>query len=348
MMTSNKFMVRTICSTFNQASLIVDAMNGFTMQRTSFPFLSVIMDDASSDGEPKVIEHYLEENFELTNNNFATIKETDDYRLYFTRHKTNHNCFFLVLLLKYNHQSIKKSKGSYIEEWLNSKYVAYCEGDDYWTDPAKLQMQVDFLEQHPDYTMCWHDAKKLDMNSGNFCGNHRRYTKDTTCPTEDIILQGGGFCPTASIVYRDDIRKQAPPYLFQQHIVDYPLQLYMAFNGKVRYIDRSMSVYRINVKGSWTLTIANNRDIEERRKLWSSTIKIFDDFNKYSNYKYDKLFKQRKYIYLFYEAFALGDYSLARKYWYKCNIFSRPWSLGLILPIHGMGSVADFIKKHAI
>ena len=67
--------------------------------------------------------------------------------------------YFAVVYLKENHYSQKKSKAPYLTEWEDTKYIALCEGDDYWTDPLKLQKQVDFLERHPDYSLCCHRFK---------------------------------------------------------------------------------------------------------------------------------------------------------------------------------------------
>ena len=142
-----KYMVCTRCFTFNQASFIVDTMNGFTLQETTFPVVSLIIDDASTDGEPEIIKQYLKDYFL----NPYREEETDDYCMICVKHKSNLNCTFIVFLLKYNHYSIKKSKLPYLSEWLdNSKYHALCEGDDYWIHPNKLQIQVVFLESHPD------------------------------------------------------------------------------------------------------------------------------------------------------------------------------------------------------
>lgn len=148
-----KYMVRVSCMTFNHAHYIADAMNGFCMQETNFPFVCTIMDDASTDGEQDVIKNYLEEHFDLEDSSVVRKEETDDYFLTFAQHKTNKNCYFAVLFLKYNHYSIKKPKMPYIEEWCDTKYVALCEGDDYWIDSQKLQTQTDLLDANPDISL---------------------------------------------------------------------------------------------------------------------------------------------------------------------------------------------------
>ena len=95
------FLVRISCMTFNHAPYIIDAMDGFTMQKTTFPYLCVIIDDASTDGEPEVIRHYLQDHFELDDTSLTQHDETEDYERFYSRHKENNYCFFLVVLLKY-------------------------------------------------------------------------------------------------------------------------------------------------------------------------------------------------------------------------------------------------------
>ena len=130
-MQNKEYMVCVKCLTYNHAPYIEDAMNGFCIQETSFPFVCVIIDDASMDGEQEVIKNYLEHHFDLSDKHAICMEETEDYSLTFARHKSNANCFFAVYLLKYNHDQIKKSKNAYFNEWSNCvQYYANCEGDD--------------------------------------------------------------------------------------------------------------------------------------------------------------------------------------------------------------------------
>ena len=123
-------MVWVSCMTYNHSAFIVDAMNGFCRQQTNFPFVCTIIDDCSTDGEQQVIIKYLQTNFDLGTDSITRTDETNDYKLIFSRHKINKNCFFVVLFLKYNHYK-KKAKSPYISEWnQGSKYYAICECDD--------------------------------------------------------------------------------------------------------------------------------------------------------------------------------------------------------------------------
>ena len=167
-MNDNQYMVYVQCMTYNQAQFIVDTMNGFCMQETSFPYVCVIVDDCSTDGEQDVIKHYMKYHFNMSNKAVIREEETDDYTLLFAQHKTNINCYFCVLFLKYNHYG-KKTKIPYIREWRDlSRYSATCEGDDYWTSPVKLQKQVDFLENHPEYVLTCHRYSIYDEEEGRF------------------------------------------------------------------------------------------------------------------------------------------------------------------------------------
>ena len=144
-----KFKVAVCCMTYNQSKYITDAMNGFTMQQTDFPFVCIIVDDASTDGEQEVIRKYVEENFDLSEGSAAYSKETDYAVITYAQHKTNKNCYFAVLYLKENHYSQKKDKSPYLKEWRDGvEYMAICEGDDYWIVPDKLQVQYEILENN--------------------------------------------------------------------------------------------------------------------------------------------------------------------------------------------------------
>jgi glycosyltransferase involved in cell wall biosynthesis len=138
------------------------------MQQTDFPFVCAIVDDASTDGEQIVLRGYLNANFDLQDKSVSYEKDTEYGHVTFARHKTNENCFFAVTYLKENHYSQKKPKVQYLTEWMDAKYIALCEGDDYWTDPQKLQKQVSFLEEHLDYSLCCHRYKIYNQNEGTW------------------------------------------------------------------------------------------------------------------------------------------------------------------------------------
>ena len=171
-MDQNTYMVHTTCQTYNHAAFIEETFNGFTSQETKFPFICCILDDASTDGEQDVIRKYLQEHFDLEDKSITCEEETEDFTYIFTRHKTNHNCFFALYFLKHNNkegQTLFHRVIQYTSGWTKkSKYIAFCEGDDYWTDSKKLQKQVDFLESHPEYAICSHDFVRYDEYQKKF------------------------------------------------------------------------------------------------------------------------------------------------------------------------------------
>lgn len=156
-MNISDFKVCVKCSTYNHSKYITDAMDGFCMQITDFPFVCLIVDDCSTDGEPVVINSYIDKYFNVIECPIRNLKDMSEHaEVVFARNIKNPNCYFAVYFLTYNHYSIKKSKLNYLKEWRdNISLEALCEGDDYWTSANKLQIQVDFLEQHPDYSMCF-------------------------------------------------------------------------------------------------------------------------------------------------------------------------------------------------
>ena len=249
----SKFLVCVRCFTYNHAPFIVDTMNGFIMQKTEFPFVCTIVDDASPDGEATIITQYLAQHFDLDDTTIVRREETDDFRLVFARHLENINCYFAVILLKYNHQSIQKKKMPYIAEWyLNAKYHAPCEGDDYWIDEKKLQKQVSFLESNPDYSLCFHSV--------NECFEGRPRLNHVRTIVEDREYSGIEWYKNrpsqfASFVFRTSILNTElyKRFLHDSGFIvgDVPLLLICAHYGKLRGMSSVMSVYRHNETG-WT------------------------------------------------------------------------------------------------
>ena len=240
-----KFKVCCCCFTFNHAKYITDAMNGFTMQQTSFPFICTIVDDASTDGEQDVIRKHMEENFDFSEGSVAFHHETDYAHIIYAQHKTNKNCYFAVLYLKENHYSQRKPKMGYLSEWRDMcEYEAICEGDDYWIVPDKLEKQVKFLDSNSNYGMCGGNAyyyiqknrtkfkmninkKEVDFYSALLCGQ-------IGAPTCTVM-----FRLSAIIGYTDFITSQRWP------LGDLPMWLYILRNYKIKIFEDLFSVYRI-------------------------------------------------------------------------------------------------------
>lgn len=296
MVNTNIFFVSIICPTYNQSSYIIDAMNGFAMQQTNFPFLAVIIDDASTDGEQEVIKSYIEEHFDHLEGSGYKEWETEDACWTFAQHVENKSCHFVVAYLKKNLYGNPK-KNEIIKEFLQSKYIALCEGDDYWTDPLKLQKQVDFLEGHEEYCLCCSDA--LVLNQGQM-ESWKRYTDDCKVPVEDIVIGGGLWLQTVTFVYRNGLLNNYPDCCRKCHVGDYPLIIWAALNGGVYYLHDETGVYRFQSAGSWTLAI-KNKPIESLMKGWRSEVEMLKGLDEWSSGMYSGAFCRRIRDYYFNE-----------------------------------------------
>jgi len=241
------FFVIVECMTFNHHFFIEETMNGFCIQKTDFPYLCIVMDDCSTDGEQKVIEKYLHDYFRIFD-----IKETDDYVLKICRHETNENCWFAVFYLKYNHWVAGKSKYPYYSYWLkNCKYIALCEGDDYWIDKEKLQMQVDVLEQNPRCTCCGHGFLTHFQNSND--------EKDFTIydSGKDFFLftsesrENKWVLKTLTCLYRRNVFEECINRHYQ-YGKDYNFQWHALKNGDGIYIPKPMGIYNVHDGGVWS------------------------------------------------------------------------------------------------
>lgn len=287
---NSQYQVWVRCMTYNHSKFIRDALDGFCMQQTNFPFVCTIVDDASTDGEQEIIKQYLQEYFDLSDKERVRNEETDDFTLVFAQHKTNKNCFFAVYLLKYNHYSIKKPRLPYLKEWTNIRYEALCEGDDYWTCSEKLQLQIDFLDAHPDHSLCFH-ANLMLYNDGKSKESYPYNDDKEDCPIKDIILGGGGFMATNSMVYVRNMGDDYRIWAKSSHVGDSPLMLTLAARGKVAYINTVMSCYRVASLGSWTQRIL--MDKKKSKEHYKRTLLSWKEFDEWTEYKYHNYIQKK-------------------------------------------------------
>lgn len=236
------FLVCVKCMTYNHERYIVDALNGFVLQNTTFPVVYAIVDDASTDGNVLKIKEFVNANFDLQETGVAYMKDADYGHITFARHKTNKNCHFAVLCLKENHHRQKKKKAPYLQEWMNTKYVAICEGDDYWTDPLKLQKQADFMEENPEFGLCYTDFDLYDQNSNKFTRaifENSVYKRPTSF--EEHLVDCGYIAPM-SWLYRKSVFDELEYKRFTDGTFAYALAFMK--QSKVFYMPEVTCVYR--------------------------------------------------------------------------------------------------------
>ena len=245
------YMVLCSTITYNQAPYITDTMNGFCMQQTSFSYACYIIDDASTDGEQDVIKAYLDEHFQMDK---AEQYELELANVIVAKHNTNPNCTFAVYLLKRNLWKEPDLKRPLGRPWTQRcKYIALCEGDDYWTDPLKLQKQVDILEADESLMACCTNCSVVDMK-GNVLEEKRvqpvvvKENKQGRYSLRDFFDQGHQY-PTLSVVYRnthqDEVRQKTTT-MRNPYMGDWTLWIALLCFGDMYYLDEVTCAYRIN------------------------------------------------------------------------------------------------------
>lgn len=265
-MINQKPLVSILCATFNQKDYIAQTIEGFLMQKVNFPIEIIIHDDASTDGTSDIVRKYATEYPDI-------IKPIYQKENQYSQHKGLWKNFIYP-----------KAKG---------KYYAECEGDDYWTDPNKLQRQVDFLESHPDYSLCVHKAICFNDKKQAFESCFPKIHEETDFTVKDIISGGGGFFSTNSMLYKADYQSFESIWSLCP-VGDYPLAIKLALKGKVHYFPEIMSCYRSFAKGSWSVRTLCGKDAKEKRSKFIKAMDIFlDALNKFTHYKYTEEIKNK-------------------------------------------------------
>ena len=251
--------VSICCLAYNQIDYIRDALEGFVRQKTSFAFEVLIHDDASTDGTDRVIREYAERYPELIRPVFQ--KENQ-----YSRGLTNVSGTF----------NFPRARG---------RYIAMCEGDDYWTDVNKLQVQAEFLDANPDCSLVFHGARVEVQGKALTERRMRPYRGDRRNAPEEIICKTSGYS-TAALMFRTDMVRNLPDFYVRAPIADIPLQLMAAARGWAYYMDKEMCVYRLGGSGSWTQSMKDG-DYEEKQ---------------------DRYFRQMKEMYRGYDLWTRGQF----------------------------------------
>ena len=255
--------VSIYCLVYNHGKYLKSALEGFVNQKTNFDYQVIVHDDCSSDNSVDIIKQYAE--------------------------KYPH--IIKPIYQKENQYSKGvRIKETFIAPMIEGEYVGICEGDDYWCDNNKLQMQVDFLDNNLDYIACVHDTLQLNMDD-NKTKRMFKYGKDKDISLENVIA--GKCYHTSSLIYRKEMFFSNPPFYEEAKTFgDVPLAINLILNGKVRYIDKVMSVYRHGTIGSWSFR--NECDLDARAKSYKYYVNMLKSVNEYSKYKYSNLLN--KYI----------------------------------------------------
>ena len=285
-MESNSCMVSVYCSVYNHKKYIAQCLDSLVSQKTSFEYEIIVKDDASTDGTSDIIREYAEK---------------------YPRR-------VVPLILSENH--LQRGLGAVAFEKAYSmtrgKYIAMCEGDDFWTDENKLQKQVDFMESHPEYSLCGHAAYYADENGGLMKDKFFRLSKGTGDLTMEEILSNWSMA-TCSLLYRKSCRADVI-FPFQGACInsDYALMVYMALRGKVYYCDELMGAYRKGSSGSVSQKAKTDSAYLKKRRL--EFAQMLDRIDAYTDGKYSDIITRQKRLVLFNLYLHLGDGKELKQY----------------------------------
>lgn len=233
-------------TTYHHARFIRECLDGILMQQTSFPFEIVIGEDESTDGTREICIDYAK-------------RFPDKIRLFLRDRSLSQYYENGVFVCRFN--------GTWTRISCRGKYIALCEGDDYWTDPLKLQKQYDYLEAHPDCVICHHNMRILDDKSDNSIAFTNPPHQKPVSAIED--LAGGNFISTASCFFRNGFTQVFPEWAIGVPLGDYVLHLHNALHGNIGYIPDVMGVYRVHSGGVWA-----GKTIQTMRILLVSVLEL--------------------------------------------------------------------------
>ncbi len=262
----NSIKVTIICYTYNQEKYIRQCLDGLVMQQTDFAFEVIVHDDASTDSTADIIREY--EN-----------KYPEIIRPYYQKE----NVFSRNI-------PIEKT---FLASMIRGKYIAFCEGDDYWFDIHKLEKQVNIMESQPDCHFCVHRVKNI-REDGSGIGTFYPQVplQQKIISPQDLIKHAleYDFHTTSYFIRVSDYISyiQNPPiYRLVSPVGDTPLMLYCATLGNAYYLDETMTCYRNSSVGSWSRRIADSK--EKQIELWNKRIILYQEYDYCTNGQFKDL-----------------------------------------------------------
>ena len=249
------------CITYNHQDFIADAIEGFLQQVCSVPFEIIIHDDASTDQTARIIESYQQRYPDLI---FPILQTENQHAL---GKKSTLHCF-------------ARARG---------RYIALCEGDDYWLSPDKLNLQYVALQRHPLSQLCFHAARQITHGSEqvSLVAHHR--TLEHVFSASEMIAGNGDFCPTASMLFEKKVVDTLPAWFEQAPVGDYFYQMLASLQGGAVFLPEAMSVYRAQVPGSWS---ARAQQLEPRLKHYQGVHKALQALDQDTKGVYHSLFQR--------------------------------------------------------
>ena len=244
--------VSVLMITYNQEKFIAQAIESALVQQVNFEYEIVIGEDCSTDRTREIVISYL--------------KQYPDKIRVLLPDKN------LGMLHNFS-QTFKACRG---------KYIAILEGDDYWTSPYKLQKQVDFLDNHPECSSCFHNVLVVyDDIKQNHLYHNEQMNKFYTI--EELLYKN--FIPTSSTMFRNGLFETFPSWYFTLLMGDWALNIFNAQRGKLGYINEVLGCYRIHSGGVWT-SLSTIQNLEAK-------INFYKQIDAYLNDQYTNIINGR-------------------------------------------------------
>lgn len=259
-MQKNRVLVSVSCLAYNHEKFIEKAIESFLMQKVNFKYEIIIHDDASTDRTTEIIKKYEEKYPEI----IKPIYQKEN---------------------QYSKKDVSITK-DFILPKTQGKYIAFCEGDDFWTDENKLQKQVEYMERNPECGLCFHTVDIYDDKKKEIIGKIKTYEKSQISTTDDIILGDGDFMGTNSIFCRRVHAVELPKFYRDAPVGDYPMQIFFSMNNYAYFMEETMSAYRVNTGTSWTSRIEKN--YSKKMQMIQRIINMLEEVDSYSKGKYHK------------------------------------------------------------
>ena len=253
--------ITVVVMTFNHKKYIGHALDSILSQKTDVDFDILIHDDCSEDGTYSILLKYQN-------------KYPEKIRI--IRQETR----------KFITEGFNMMILNHVVPHINAKYVAYCDGDDYWCDELKLKKQYDFMESHPNYSMCFHCAYQLRPNNDM---SSKWFIKDEAdIGLKDLLNEKPGIpIATSSLFVKGDIFKDFSNWRKTYSVEDLPLYMTAALEGEIHRLPDIMCVYRQFSNGSWSSQ--NKDDVSRLVAHQENLIKGAKLFDEQTNYKYHVL-----------------------------------------------------------
>lgn len=282
--TNYEVMVTIRVTTYNQEKYIARCLDSLICQDTKYKYEIVVHDDASTDNTEEIIKKYVKK----------------------------YPQFIIPIFQEENKFSQDIPLEPYIYPYYRGKYIAMCEGDDFWTDKKKLQKQIDFLESHQDFVLCGHAAYFANEDGTLRSDRYFNYGNGSREITIEDMIDNWAMA-TNSMVYRASVIDDKPiPYRGNAINGDVALMTFLALHGRVFYMDELMSAYRVGSIDSTSWISAQNQEKAiEYEKRFIEMMRRFDD---YTGGKYHEQINRRIDLSRFSISLIKGDIDGAKKH----------------------------------